>query len=91
MSTMFGERGRSCEDVEMLAAVTVHVGLLAQCRSCSLCISLKCVCASSGLVLVTDAIAAMGLPPGRHTLGQQVIEIEGLHAYVAGLTEFVIK
>ncbi|XP_035255084.1 N-acetylglucosamine-6-phosphate deacetylase isoform X1 [Anguilla anguilla] len=38
----------------------------------------------SGLVLVTDAITAMGLPPGRHTLGQQVIEIEGLHAYVAG-------
>ncbi|XP_042249272.1 N-acetylglucosamine-6-phosphate deacetylase isoform X1 [Thunnus maccoyii] len=39
---------------------------------------------SSGLVLVTDAITAMGLPPGRHTLGQQVIEIQGLHAYVAG-------
>ncbi|KAF7655838.1 hypothetical protein LDENG_00049370 [Lucifuga dentata] len=38
----------------------------------------------SGLVLVTDAITAMGLPPGRHTLGQQVVEIEGLHAYVAG-------
>ncbi|XP_010863352.1 N-acetylglucosamine-6-phosphate deacetylase [Esox lucius] len=38
----------------------------------------------TGLVLVTDAIAAMGLPPGRHTLGQQVIEIQGLHAYVAG-------
>ncbi len=40
----------------------------------------------SGLVLVTDAITAMGLPPGRHTLGQQVIEIQGLRAYVAGLT-----
>ncbi|XP_065821043.1 N-acetylglucosamine-6-phosphate deacetylase [Labrus bergylta] len=38
----------------------------------------------AGLVLVTDAITAMGLPPGRHTLGQQVIEIQGLHAYVAG-------
>ncbi|KAM8844797.1 N-acetylglucosamine-6-phosphate deacetylase isoform 2-T4 [Spinachia spinachia] len=37
-----------------------------------------------GLVLVTDAITAMGLPPGRRTLGQQVIEIQGLHAYVAG-------
>ncbi|KAF3845893.1 hypothetical protein F7725_002971 [Dissostichus mawsoni] len=37
-----------------------------------------------GLVLVTDAITAMGLPPGRHTLGQLVIEIQGLHAYVAG-------
>ncbi|XP_062340724.1 N-acetylglucosamine-6-phosphate deacetylase [Osmerus eperlanus] len=40
----------------------------------------------SGLVLVTDAITAMGLPPGRHPLGQQVIEIQGLHAYVAGTT-----
>lgn len=39
---------------------------------------------SPGLVLVTDAITAMGLPPGRHSLGQQVIEIQGLHAYVAG-------
>lgn len=38
----------------------------------------------SGLVLVTDAVTAMGLPPGRHSLGQQVIEIQGLHAYVAG-------
>ncbi|XP_054615693.1 N-acetylglucosamine-6-phosphate deacetylase isoform X2 [Dunckerocampus dactyliophorus] len=38
----------------------------------------------AGLVLVTDAIAAMGLPPGRHTLGQQVIQIQGLHAYVEG-------
>lgn len=38
----------------------------------------------SGLVLVTDAVMAMGLPPGLHTLGQQVIEIQGLHAYVAG-------
>ncbi|XP_043955689.1 N-acetylglucosamine-6-phosphate deacetylase [Gambusia affinis] len=38
----------------------------------------------SGLVLVTDAIMAMGLPPGRHTLGQQVVQIQGLHAYVAG-------
>ncbi|KAK6475994.1 N-acetylglucosamine-6-phosphate deacetylase-like [Huso huso] len=38
----------------------------------------------TGLVLVTDAIPAMGLPPGKHTLGQQVIEIQGLNAYVAG-------
>ncbi|XP_042564537.1 N-acetylglucosamine-6-phosphate deacetylase [Clupea harengus] len=38
----------------------------------------------TGLVLVTDAIAAMGLPSGHHTLGQQEIDIQGLHAYVAG-------
>ncbi|XP_066496717.1 N-acetylglucosamine-6-phosphate deacetylase [Tiliqua scincoides] len=37
-----------------------------------------------GLVLVTDAIPAMGLPPGRHTLGQQVIEVDGLNSYIAG-------
>ncbi|XP_077475954.1 N-acetylglucosamine-6-phosphate deacetylase isoform X2 [Stigmatopora argus] len=38
----------------------------------------------AGLVLVTDAIAAMGLPPGRHTLGQQEVEICGLQVFVAG-------
>lgn len=38
----------------------------------------------AGLVLVTDAIAAMGLPPGRHSLGQQTIQIQGPYAYVAG-------
>ncbi|XP_053131692.1 N-acetylglucosamine-6-phosphate deacetylase isoform X2 [Hemicordylus capensis] len=37
-----------------------------------------------GLVLVTDAIAAMGLAPGRHTLGQQVVEMDGLNTYIAG-------
>uniref|UniRef100_A0A8C5R464 N-acetylglucosamine-6-phosphate deacetylase n=1 Tax=Leptobrachium leishanense TaxID=445787 RepID=A0A8C5R464_9ANUR len=37
-----------------------------------------------GLVLVTDAITAMGLGPGKHTLGQQEILIHGLNAYVAG-------
>lgn len=39
---------------------------------------------SAGLVLVTDAIAGMGLAPGRHTLGQQVVEIDGLNTYIAG-------
>ncbi|XP_075686511.1 N-acetylglucosamine-6-phosphate deacetylase isoform X2 [Rhinoderma darwinii] len=38
----------------------------------------------NGLVLVTDAITAMGLGPGRHTLGQQEILIDGLNAYVVG-------
>ncbi|XP_060116524.1 N-acetylglucosamine-6-phosphate deacetylase [Heteronotia binoei] len=37
-----------------------------------------------GLVLVTDAIAATGLAPGRHTLGQQVVEMDGLNSYIAG-------
>ncbi|XP_010137447.1 PREDICTED: putative N-acetylglucosamine-6-phosphate deacetylase, partial [Buceros rhinoceros silvestris] len=38
----------------------------------------------TSLVLVTDAIAGMGLAPGRHTLGQQVVEIDGLNTYIAG-------
>ncbi|XP_075035559.1 N-acetylglucosamine-6-phosphate deacetylase isoform X2 [Mixophyes fleayi] len=38
----------------------------------------------NGLVLVTDAIMAMGLGPGKHSLGQQEILIDGLNAYVAG-------
>ena len=46
-----------------------------------------------GLVLVTDAMKAMGLPPGRHTLGELSVDIyhgaedghyEGLHAVLAG-------
>ncbi|XP_004373463.1 N-acetylglucosamine-6-phosphate deacetylase [Trichechus manatus latirostris] len=37
-----------------------------------------------GLVLVTDAVPALGLGNGRHTLGQQVVEVDGLSAYVAG-------
>lgn len=48
------------------------------------CMNSLCLCVA-GLVLVTDAVTAMGLPPGRHTLGQQQIDIQGLHAYVAGL------
>ncbi|XP_006873945.1 PREDICTED: putative N-acetylglucosamine-6-phosphate deacetylase [Chrysochloris asiatica] len=39
-----------------------------------------------GLVLVTDAIPALGLGNGRHTLGQQVVEVDELSAYVAGTT-----
>ncbi|XP_027468290.1 N-acetylglucosamine-6-phosphate deacetylase isoform X4 [Zalophus californianus] len=37
-----------------------------------------------GLVLVTDAVPALGLGNGRHTLGQQEVEVVGLTAYVAG-------
>lgn len=39
---------------------------------------------SPGLVLVTDAVPALGLGNGRHTLGQQEVEVNGLTAYVAG-------
>lgn len=54
-----------------------------------LCVNTSsCMFVFPGLVLVTDAISAMGLPPGCHPLGHQVIEIQGLHAYVKGL--FVI-
>lgn len=48
----------------------------------------------AGLVLVTDAMAAMGLPCGRHNLGSMEVDIfdgkssggsyEGLHAVIAG-------
>ena len=37
-----------------------------------------------GIVLVTDAISAMGLESGTHHLGQQKIEIKGDRAVVAG-------
>ncbi|XP_020861919.1 N-acetylglucosamine-6-phosphate deacetylase isoform X2 [Phascolarctos cinereus] len=37
-----------------------------------------------GLVLVTDALPALGLGNGRHTLGQQEIEVDGLRCFVAG-------
>lgn len=37
-----------------------------------------------GLVLVTDAIAAMGLPTGRHHMGTQELEIVGKRAMIAG-------
>lgn len=37
-----------------------------------------------GLVLVTDAISALGLKEGVHQLGQLDIEIRKGHAYIAG-------
>ncbi|XP_033095720.1 N-acetylglucosamine-6-phosphate deacetylase-like [Anneissia japonica] len=37
-----------------------------------------------GIVLITDAMAAMGLPPGRHYLGSQTVEIVNNSAYIAG-------
>lgn len=48
---------------------------------------------SDGLILVTDAMRALGLPIGRHTLGEMTVDIhlgaqdghyEGLHAVLAG-------
>jgi N-acetylglucosamine-6-phosphate deacetylase len=39
-----------------------------------------------GLILVTDAISAMGLEEGTHHIGQMAIEIRQKRAYVAGTT-----
>lgn len=38
----------------------------------------------SGLVLVTDAISALGLEEGFHQLGQLTIEVRARRAYIAG-------
>lgn len=37
-----------------------------------------------GLVLVTDAVPMMGFPPGRHHIGQQLVEIKDNKALIAG-------
>lgn len=37
-----------------------------------------------GMVLVTDAIPAMGLPTGIHHFGPQIIEVKGDRAVIAG-------
>lgn len=39
---------------------------------------------SKGLVLVTDAIAALGMPEGVHKLGTQTIHVKGLEAKLDG-------
>lgn len=39
---------------------------------------------SDGLILVTDAISAMGLEEGRHRIGQYTIEVRDKKAYIAG-------
>lgn len=39
-----------------------------------------------GLVLVTDAIAALGLPPGKHKLGEMEVEINSNKATLANST-----
>ena len=41
-------------------------------------------CIVTGLVLITDAIAAMGLPPGRHLLGTMEVDIDTKRAYLVG-------
>lgn len=69
--------------------MTIQISLMKcmsgfHCIKVNVCVRIEYVCVA-GLVLVTDAVTAMGLPPGRHTLGQQQIDIQGLHAYVAGL------
>merc|ERR1712098_336286 len=47
-----------------------------------------------GLILVTDAICAMGFKDGKYTFGQQEIEVRGDKAWVAGtetLTGSIVK
>ena len=39
---------------------------------------------SVGIVLVTDAISAMGLPSGIHHLGSQSVEVKNNCAVIAG-------
>lgn len=39
---------------------------------------------SKGIILVTDAISAMGLEEGRHRIGQFEIEVRAGKAYIAG-------
>lgn len=39
-----------------------------------------------GLILVTDAISAMGLEEGMHRIGQYSIEVRDSKAYIAGTT-----
>ncbi len=39
---------------------------------------------SEGLILVTDAISAMGLEEGTHRIGQYSIEVRDHRAYIAG-------
>jgi len=40
----------------------------------------------AGAVLVTDAMGAMGLPPGNHQLGTLSVSVEGSKAYLKGTT-----
>jgi N-acetylglucosamine-6-phosphate deacetylase len=40
----------------------------------------------NGLILVTDAISAMGLEEGMHRIGQYTIEVRDHKAYIAGTT-----
>lgn len=39
---------------------------------------------SRGLIIVTDAIPAMGLPVGKHHIGSQLVDIQGKRAVIAG-------
>lgn len=44
------------------------------------------LCNVQGLILVTDAISALGLEEGRHNIGTQEIEVKCSRAYIAGTT-----
>lgn len=36
------------------------------------------------MILVTDAVSALGLDEGNHTIGQKCVEIKNSCAYIAG-------
>ena len=43
-----------------------------------------CMLPFQGLVLVTDAVPAMGLQAGTHTIGQQKVDVTENGAFIAG-------
>jgi len=49
---------------------------------CSVCVT--SVADAVGIVLVTDAISAMGLPSGVHRVGSQSVEVRNNCAVIAG-------
>lgn len=45
-----------------------------------------CIYLLLGVILVTDAISAMGLEDGTHHIGKKTININNKSAYIAGTT-----
>ena len=73
--------------------VTVHVCTCTESRQIQSCVHFFCiitdssslsVCLFVGIVLVTDAMAAMDLPDGEHRLGQMTIDVKNGAARLVG-------